>query len=165
MILSVDRITPLINKFLYLRGGILVSDIGNKIKVLMAKVGVDTHDRGAKMLCYTLRNAGMEVIYTGLHQRADMVVKTALQEDVDIIGVSHLSGSHFHHARQIIGEMEKSGLQDVLFIMGGVVPQADVPALKQLGVKEVFRANTPVKEIINYITDNVRKKYISPERK
>ena len=128
-----------------------------KIKVLMAKVGVDAHDRGIRVLCTTLRNAGMEVIYTGLYQTPEMVVRAAIQEDVDVIGVSILSGAHLHHIPQVLDEMRKNGLKDVLFVLGGVIPQADLPALKQMGVEGIFRPGSAVEEIIDYIRENVKK--------
>lgn len=126
------------------------------IRVLIAKVGLDGHDRGAKVIASFLRDAGMEVIYTGLRQTPEMVVNTALQEDVDAIGVSILSGAHNTVFPKIINLMKEKGIQDVLLTGGGIIPSADMEKLKELGVGQLFAPGTDTSEIINYITNWVK---------
>jgi methylmalonyl-CoA mutase C-terminal domain/subunit len=123
------------------------------IRVLVAKVGLDGHDRGARIIATSLRDAGMEVIYTGLRQTPEMVVNTALQEDVDAIGISILSGAHMTVFPKIINLIKEKGMDDVLVTGGGIIPQDDVLALKQLGVGELFPPGTHTKDIVAYITD------------
>jgi len=126
------------------------------IRVLIAKVGLDGHDRGAKIIAATLRDAGMEVIYTGLRQTPEMVVQAALQEDVDVIGISILSGAHntvFPKVKTLMTEWE---LNDVLLIGGGIIPEEDRQYLRQLGVGELFPPGTPTDTIVQYITDWVK---------
>ena len=126
------------------------------IRVLIAKVGLDGHDRGAKVIASFLRDAGMEVIYTGLRQTPEMVVNTALQEDVDAIGVSILSGAHNTVFPKIINLMKEKGLQDVLLTGGGIIPSTDMEKLMELGVGQLFAPGTDTSEIINYITNWVK---------
>jgi len=128
-----------------------------KIRVLIAKPGLDGHDRGAKIVARALRDAGMEVIYTGLHQTADQIVSSAIQEDVDVIGLSLLSGAHMTLFIDVATLMKTQGLTDVLLIGGGIIPQEDIPRLKQAGVHEVFGPGTPVDTIVTYITTNVKR--------
>jgi len=123
------------------------------IRVLIAKVGLDGHDRGAKVIASFLRDAGMEVIYTGLRQTPEMVVNAALQEDVDAIGISILSGAHNTVFPKIMNIMKEKGLTDVLLTGGGIIPHDDMKALKELGVGELFAPGTDTKVIVNYITD------------
>ena len=123
------------------------------IRVLIAKVGLDGHDRGAKVIATSLRDAGMEVIYTGLRQTADMVVKTALQEDVDVIGVSILSGAHNTVFPKIIKLMKEEGMNDVLLTGGGIIPEDDMTKLKEMGVGQLFPPGTVTAEIAGYIRD------------
>lgn len=123
------------------------------IRVLVAKVGLDGHDRGAKVIASSLRDAGMEVIYTGLRQTPEMVVNTALQEDVDAIGISILSGAHMTVFPKIIGLLKEKNMQDVLLTGGGIISQADMQQLQQMGVGRLFSPGTPTKEIAAYITD------------
>ncbi len=125
------------------------------IRVLIAKVGLDGHDRGARVIASALRDAGMEVIYTGLRQTPESVVHAAIQEDVDVIGVSVLSGAHMAIFRKLRELMDREGLHDVLLIAGGIIPPEDVEALKALGVDAVFTPGTPLHEIVEYIQHRV----------
>lgn len=125
--------------------------------MLVAKVGLDGHDRGAKVIATALRDAGMEVIYTGLRQTPEMVVSAALQEDVDAIGVSILSGAHMTVFPKVLGLMKEKGMDDVLLTGGGIIPEEDMKQLQQMGVEKLFAPGTPTPEIANYITDWVEK--------
>ncbi|MCC6253219.1 MAG: cobalamin B12-binding domain-containing protein [Bacteroidia bacterium] len=127
------------------------------IRVLIAKVGLDGHDRGAKIIASFLRDAGMEVIYTGLRQTPEMVVNTALQEDVDAIGVSILSGAHNTVFPKIISLMKEKGLSDVLLTGGGIIPENDMQVLKEQGVGQLFAPGTDTNIIVNYIKEWVQK--------
>jgi methylmalonyl-CoA mutase C-terminal domain/subunit len=127
-----------------------------KIKVLVSKVGLDGHDRGAKVICSLLKEAGMEVVYLGMYQMPKDVIDAAIDEDVDVIGPSFLSGEHLVYTPLIVEEMNKAGLHDVLLIAGGVIPVEDIPTLKEMGIKEVFTAGTLTEPIIKYIRNNVR---------
>ena len=126
------------------------------IRVLVAKVGLDGHDRGAKVIATALRDAGMEVIYTGLRQTPDMVVNAALQEDVDAIGISILSGAHMTVFPKIINLMKEKGMDDVLLTGGGIIPEDDMAQLYQAGVGRLFAPGTPTTDIAGYITDWVK---------
>lgn len=126
------------------------------IRVLVAKCGLDGHDRGAKIIATTLRDAGMEVIYTGLRQTPEMVVQTALQEDVDAIGISILSGAHNTIFPKVINLMKERGLNDVLLTGGGIIPEDDMNHLNDLGVGKLFPPGTATNEIVDYITDWVK---------
>ena len=122
------------------------------VRVLVAKVGLDGHDRGAKVIATALRDAGMEVIYTGLRQTPEMVVNAALQEDVDAIGISILSGAHMTVFPRVKQLMEENGMSDVLLTGGGIIPEDDMKSLHQMGVGKLFAPGTPTAEISNYIT-------------
>ncbi len=124
-----------------------------KIRVLIAKPGLDGHDRGAKVIARALRDAGMEVIYTGLHQTAEMIVKTALEEDVDVIGLSILSGAHMTYFPKVLKLMKEHGLDDVLLFGGGIIPEEDKEKLYQMGVGKLFGPGTKTEEIIAYIQE------------
>ncbi|MCG6538388.1 MAG: cobalamin B12-binding domain-containing protein [Syntrophales bacterium LBB04] len=126
------------------------------IRVLVAKVGLDGHDKGALLLCSRLRHAGMEVIYTGLRNTVDQVVATAVQEDVDVIGVSILSGSHRPFAEKIIRKMKEKHIEDRLFVMGGVTPDEDIPLLLNMGVAGVFTQSSNFQEITDFIRNNAK---------
>lgn len=126
------------------------------IRVLVAKVGLDGHDRGAKVIATALRDAGMEVIYTGLRQTPEMVVNAALQEDVDAIGISILSGAHMTVFPKIIGMMKEKKMNDVLLTGGGIIPEEDMKELYQSGVGKLFAPGTPTAEIAGYITEWVK---------
>ncbi|MGA1821463.1 MAG: cobalamin B12-binding domain-containing protein [Thermoplasmatota archaeon] len=128
-----------------------------KIRVLVAKPGLDGHDRGAKVVARALRDAGMEVIYTGLHQTADMVVQTAIQEDVDVIGLSLLSGAHMTLFKDVTDILREKGIEDVLVVGGGIIPEEDVPALKEAGIEGVFGPGTPMEDIVTFIKENVKR--------
>lgn len=125
--------------------------MGKRIRVLVAKVGLDGHDRGAKVVAAALRDAGMEVIYTGLRKTPDMIVEAAIQEDVDAIGVSILSGAHMTIFPKIMSLMKEKGLGDVLLFGGGIIPDKDKDALKQLGVGELFTPGASTLAIVEYI--------------
>lgn len=127
-------------------------DFNRPIRVLVAKVGLDGHDRGARIIATSLRDAGMEVIYTGLRQTPEMVVNAALQEDVDAIGISILSGAHMTVFPKILQLMKQKQLDDVLLTGGGIIPQEDVTALKAIGVGELFLPGTSTQDIVKYIT-------------
>ena len=128
-----------------------------KIRVLVAKPGLDSHDRGAKIIARAFRDAGMEVIYTGLRQTPEQIVETALQEDVDALGLSILSGAHMTLFPKIMELMKKKGLDDVVVVAGGIIPPEDVPALKKIGIREVFGPGTSLEKIVNYVKDCVEK--------
>lgn len=128
-----------------------------KIRVLVAKAGLDGHDRGAKVIAAALRDAGMEVIYTGLRQTAEMIVEAAVQEDVDVIGISILSGAHMTIFPKIKELMDKNGLDDVLLTGGGIIPVGDINTLKKLGVGELFTPGATTTAIADYIKDWVKK--------
>lgn len=127
------------------------------IKVLIAKPGLDGHDRGAKVLARGLRDEGFEVVYTGLRQTPDMVVSAALQEDVDVVGLSILSGAHMTLLPKICAGLREQGMDDVLVTAGGIIPDADVAALKETGVSKVFGPGTTIREVAEYIRGNVRR--------
>ena len=128
-----------------------------KIRIMVAKPGLDGHDRGAKVVAQALKEAGMEVIYTGLHQTIDQIVQTALQEDVDVIGLSILSGAHIPICEELLKKMEEKGLKDVKVAVGGVIPNRDIEKLKALGVAAVFPGGTPFDEIVKGIREVAKK--------
>jgi methylmalonyl-CoA mutase C-terminal domain/subunit len=127
-----------------------------KLRVVIAKPGLDGHDRGAKVIARALRDAGMEVIYTGLRQTPEQIVSAALQEDADVIGLSILSGAHNHIAPRLMQLLEERGLDDVLVVIGGIIPDVDIPKLKEIGIKGVFLPGTPMQEIIDFINQHAR---------
>jgi methylmalonyl-CoA mutase, C-terminal domain len=133
-----------------------MKDLNRPIRVLVAKVGLDGHDRGAKVIATALRDAGMEVIYTGLRQTPEMVVNAALQEDVDAIGISILSGAHMTVFPKVLSLMKEKGMNDVLLTGGGIIPDEDMKALQQQGAGKLFPPGTPTSEIASYITDWVK---------
>ncbi len=128
-----------------------------KIRVLIAKPGLDGHDRGAKVIARALRDAGMEVIYTGLRQTPEQIINAALQEDVDAIGLSILSGAHMHLFPRILELRTAKKLDDVLVFAGGIIPDHDIPALKKIGVGEIFPPGSSLEEIVNFVNTHVRK--------
>jgi methylmalonyl-CoA mutase C-terminal domain/subunit len=130
--------------------------VDRKIRVLVAKPGLDGHDRGAKVIARALRDAGMEVIYTGLRQTPEMIASAALQEDVDAVGISILSGAHNTLCPRIVELLHENGMDDTLVLVGGIVPQEDIPALKSKGVAEVFLPGTSTEDIVKFINANVR---------
>ena len=127
-----------------------------KLRVVIAKPGLDGHDRGAKVIARALRDAGMEVIYTGLRQTPEQIASAALQEDADVIGLSILSGAHNHIAPRLMQLLKEKGLDDVLVVIGGIIPDVDIPRLKEIGVKGVFLPGTTMQEIIDFINTNAR---------
>src|SRR5262245_57618065 len=127
-----------------------------KFRVIIAKPGLDGHDRGAKVIARALRDAGMEVIYTGLRQTPEQIVSAALQEDADVIGLSILSGAHNHIAPRVMELIRERGLDDVLVLIGGIIPDVDIPRLKEAGVKGVFPPGTPMQDIVDFIHANAR---------
>jgi methylmalonyl-CoA mutase C-terminal domain/subunit len=127
-----------------------------KIRVIVGKPGLDGHDRGAKVIARALRDAGMEVIYTGLRQTPEHIVEVALQEDADVIGLSILSGAHAHICPRVMQLLKEKQLDDVLVVVGGIIPDADIPALRQVGISGVFQPGTPMQDIIDFIQKNVR---------
>lgn len=128
------------------------------IRVLVAKPGLDGHDRGAKVVARALRDAGMEVIYTGLRQTPEQIVETALQEDVDVIGLSCLSGAHNHLFPAVVELLKKHNAEDIIVVGGGVIPDDDIPALKSSGVREIFTPGTATTDVIEYIRNNAGQK-------
>jgi methylmalonyl-CoA mutase C-terminal domain/subunit len=130
---------------------------GRKIRVLIAKPGLDSHDRGAKVVARALRDAGMEVIYTGLRQTPEQIAETALQEDVDVVGLSILSGAHKALFPRIMDLLRQKGLTDVMVFAGGIIPEEDVGEMKKLGIREIFGPGTTTDTIIRYVLENVRR--------
>jgi methylmalonyl-CoA mutase C-terminal domain/subunit len=129
-----------------------------KIRVLVAKPGLDSHDRGAKIVARAFRDAGMEVIYTGLRQTPEKIVETALQEDVDVIALSILSGAHMTLFPKIMQLAKKRRLDDILVFAGGIIPKEDIPPLKKIGIAEVFGPGTPTDTLVNFVRENVQKR-------
>ena len=127
-----------------------------KLRVIIAKPGLDGHDRGAKVIARALRDAGMEVIYTGLRQTPEQIAAAALQEDADVIGLSILSGAHMHVCPRLMELLKEKGLDDVLVLVGGIIPDVDIPRLREMGVKGIFLPGSPMQAIIDYINGNVR---------
>ena len=130
--------------------------VKQRIRVVVAKPGLDGHDRGAKVIARALRDAGMEVIYTGLRQTPEQIVTAALQEDADVIGLSILSGAHNHIAPRLMDLLKAKGLDDVLVVIGGIIPDLDIPRLTAIGVKGIFLPGTPMQEIVDFINANAR---------
>ena len=128
----------------------------HKIRVVIAKPGLDGHDRGARVIARALRDAGMEVIYTGLRQTPEQIVAAALQEDADVIGLSILSGAHMHICPRLMSLLEAQGLRDVLVVVGGIIPDLDIPKLNEIGVRGIFLPGATMQDIVDYIRENVR---------
>lgn len=126
-----------------------------KIRVLLAKPGLDGHDRGAKVVAHALKDAGMEVVYTGLHQTVQSIAEQAVQEDVDVVGLSIMSGAHVPICRKLMGLFKEKGVEDMLTVVGGVIPNRDIPVLKEIGVSGVFPGGTSFEEIVDFIRKNV----------
>jgi methylmalonyl-CoA mutase C-terminal domain/subunit len=134
-----------------------------KIRVIVAKPGLDGHDRGAKVIARALRDAGMEVIYMGLRQTPEQIVAAALQEDADVIGLSILSGAHMHICPRVMALLAERGLQDVLVLVGGIIPDVDIPKLREMGIRGIFLPGSPMQEIIDFIKANVRDRVEEPQ--
>ncbi len=128
---------------------------GRKIRILVAKPGLDGHDRGARVIARAYRDAGFEVVYTGLHQTPEQIVAAALQEDVDLIGLSCLSGAHIYLFGRVLDLLKENKADDVIVIGGGIIPEEDIPKLKKLGVKEIFLPGTSLDNIVGWVRDNV----------
>ena len=130
---------------------------GNRrIRVVVAKPGLDGHDRGAKIIARSLRDAGMEVIYTGLHQTPEQIVATAVQEDADAVGLSVLSGAHNYLFKRVLELLKEKGAEDIAVFGGGIIPAEDIKALKTMGVKELFTPGTSTQDIVRFVRDNIR---------
>jgi len=125
------------------------------LRIVVAKPGLDGHDRGAKVIARALRDAGHEVIYTGLHQTPEQIVETAIQEDADVIGLSVLSGAHMTLFKKLIALLEERDARDIVVIGGGIIPEADIPLLKEMGVAEVFTPGAPTTRIVDWVKNNV----------
>ncbi len=128
-----------------------------QIRVLIAKPGLDGHDRGAKVVARALRDGGCEVIYTGIRQTPEMIAEAALQEDVDVVGLSILSGAHLELFPRVVEELKKRGVDDVLLFCGGIIPEEDTDALTKLGFQAIFRPGTNTQDIVKFVYDNVKK--------
>ncbi|MFA4885804.1 MAG: cobalamin B12-binding domain-containing protein [Desulfotomaculaceae bacterium] len=126
-----------------------------RIRVLVAKPGLDGHDRGAKVIAQALRDGGMEVVYTGLRQTPEQIVSAALQEDVDVVGMSILSGAHATLFPEVVNLLREKGAGDILVVGGGIIPEEDIPALKEAGVAEIFGPGTPLANVVKYIKDKL----------
>jgi methylmalonyl-CoA mutase C-terminal domain/subunit len=131
------------------------------IRVVIAKPGLDGHDRGAKVIARALRDAGMEVIYTGLRQTPEQIVTAALQEDADVIGLSILSGAHMHICPRIVELLKEKGLSGVLVVVGGIIPDTDVPKLNAIGIEGIFQPGTPMQAIVDFINGRARARVAS----
>ena len=127
-----------------------------RIKVLVGKPGLDGHDRGAKVVAQALKEAGMEVVYSGLHRTVDQIIRTAIQEDVDVIGLSIMSGAHLPIAERFIRKAREEGIGDKMVIVGGVIPSGDIPKLKDMGVAGVFPGGVPFEEIVTFLRESVK---------
>lgn len=127
-----------------------------KIRVLIAKPGLDGHDRGAKVIARALRDAGMEVIYTGIRQTPEQIANAAIQEDVDVVGLSSLSGAHNHLFPKVVQIFKKKGAEDILVIGGGIIPVDDIPGLKEYGITEIFQPGASTEDIIKYIREKIK---------
>ena len=127
-----------------------------KIRILVAKPGLDGHDRGAKVVAQALRDAGMEVIYTGLHQTIDQIINSAIQEDVDVIGLSIMSGAHLPICEKLVKKMEEKKIEDVMVVVGGVIPKRDIPLLQKIGIQGIFPGGTSFDESIRWIKEHIK---------
>jgi len=133
-----------------------MKDSVKRIRILVAKPGLDGHDRGARVIARAYRDAGFEVVYTGLHQTPEQIVAAALQEDVDLIGLSVLSGAHMYLFKRVLELLKANKADDVMVIGGGIIPEEDIPKLKKLGIKEIFSPGTSLDIIVNWVRDNVK---------
>ncbi len=129
-----------------------------RLRVMVAKPGLDGHDRGARIIARAFRDAGFEVIYSGLHQSPEEIVQAAIQEDVDMIGLSSLAGAHMHLFPEVVKGLEDRGSEDIVVIGGGIIPEEDIPRLKTAGIKEVFTPGTPLDRIVGWVRENVKPK-------
>ena len=127
-----------------------------RIRILVAKPGLDGHDRGAKVIAQALRDGGMEVIYTGLHQTIDQIINTAIQEDVDVIGLSIMSGAHLPICEKLVKKMKEKEIEDIMLVVGGVLPKRDIPLLQKMGIEGIFPGGTPFDESIRWIKEHIK---------
>ena len=127
-----------------------------KIRILVAKPGLDGHDRGARIIARAYRDAGFEVVYSGLHQTPEEVVQAAIQEDVDMIGLSSLAGAHMHLFPRVVELLKEKGADDIVVCGGGIFPEEDIPKLKKVGIKEIFNPGTPLREVVRWVEENVK---------
>ncbi len=127
-----------------------------RIRILVAKPGLDGHDRGAKVVAQALRDGGMEVIYTGLHQTVDQIINTAIQEDVDVIGLSMMSGAHLPICEKLTREMKNKKIDDMMVVVGGVIPKRDIPKLQKIGIEGIFPGGTPFDDSIRWIKEHIK---------
>jgi methylmalonyl-CoA mutase C-terminal domain/subunit len=141
-----------------LRGKAIVKNVAGTIRILVAKPGLDGHDRGARVIARAFRDAGFEVIYTGLHQTPEQIVAAAVQEDVDLIGLSVLSGAHLALFGRVLELLKDNKAGDVMVVGGGIIPEEDIPKLKKLGIKEVFLPGTSLEAIVDWVKDNVKQR-------
>ena len=146
---------PRIDPAIIVAPNTLLTIVAKKIRVVIAKPGLDGHDRGAKIIARALRDAGMEVIYTGLHQTPEQIVETAVQEDADAVGISILSGAHMTLVPKILELLRENEIEDVLVVVGGTIPREDADELRELGVAEIFTPGAPTTEIVEFIRDRV----------
>jgi methylmalonyl-CoA mutase C-terminal domain/subunit len=137
------------------KGKDTMKDSARRIRILVAKPGLDGHDRGARVIARAYRDAGFEVVYTGLHQTPEQIVAAALQEDVDLIGLSALSGAHMYLFKRVLELLKANKADDIMVIGGGIIPEEDIPKLKKLGIKEVFLPGTSLDNIVGWVKDNV----------
>jgi len=130
--------------------------VEKRIRILVAKPGLDGHDRGAKVVAQALRDAGMEVIYTGLHQTVDQIIHTAIQEDVDVIGLSIMSGAHLPICEKLVKKLKERNIEDIMVVVGGVIPKRDIPLLQEMGIQGIFPGGTPFGESSQWIKEHIR---------
>ena len=128
----------------------------NKLRILIAKPGLDGHDRGARIIARGFRDAGFEVIYTGVHQTPGQIVSAALQEDVDLVGLSCLSGAHLHLFSEVVRQLKEKGAGDITVIGGGIIPEEDIPVLKEAGIREIFLPGAPLEGILDWTRENIK---------
>ena len=152
--MAYKKLNPGISHVIQSTGG--SKEVERKIRILVAKPGLDGHDRGAKVVAQALRDAGMEVIYTGLHQTIDQIIYTAIQEGVDVIGLSIMSGAHLPICEKLMKEMEKKRIDDVMVVIGGVIPKRDIPPLQKIGIQGIFPGGTSFDESIQWIKDHIK---------
>jgi methylmalonyl-CoA mutase C-terminal domain/subunit len=131
-------------------------EVEKRIRILVAKPGLDGHDRGAKVIAQALRDGGMEVIYTGLHQTIDQIINTAIQEDVDVIGLSIMSGAHLPICEKLVKKMKEKKIEDIMLVVGGVLPKRDIPLLQKMGIEGIFPGGTPFDESIRWIKEHIK---------
>ena len=127
----------------------------NRLRILIAKPGLDGHDRGARVIARGYRDAGFEVIYTGVHQTPEQIVSAAIQEDVDLVGLSCLSGAHLYLFSEVVKQLREKGAGDITVIGGGIIPEGDIPKLREAGIREIFLPGTPLKKILEWTKENV----------